>query len=50
MITVVAAALSATFSVASASMMPNETLTQRFAIRNMGSATARETRAAFVFN
>ncbi|MCA1594225.1 MAG: DUF11 domain-containing protein [Acidobacteria bacterium] len=49
-LTVVAAALAATSTVAQETVMPGETFTQRINVRNLGSATARQARADFVFN
>lgn len=49
-LTVVAAALSAVSNVTQEMVMPNETFTQRIAIRNQGSASARGARADFVFH
>jgi len=49
-LTVVAAALTAASNALQESVMPGETFTQRIAVRNQGSATARETRADFVFS
>jgi uncharacterized repeat protein (TIGR01451 family) len=49
-ISIVAAALSATSNVSSASVMPGETFTQTIAVRNNGSSVARNSRADFVFD
>jgi uncharacterized repeat protein (TIGR01451 family) len=49
-LTVVAAALAATSNVAQESVMPGDTFTQRISVRNQGSASARGTRADFVFS
>ncbi|MGB8507474.1 MAG: tetratricopeptide repeat protein, partial [Pyrinomonadaceae bacterium] len=49
-LTVVAAALAASSTVAQETVMPGETFTQRISVRNLGSATARTARADFVFN
>ncbi|HYE14367.1 MAG TPA: tetratricopeptide repeat protein [Pyrinomonadaceae bacterium] len=49
-LTVVAAALAAASNALQESVMPGDTFTQRISVRNQGSATARGTRADFVFN
>jgi uncharacterized repeat protein (TIGR01451 family) len=49
-LTVVAAALAASSNALQESVMPGDTFTQRISVRNQGSATARETRADFVFS
>ena len=49
-LTVVAAALAATSDVAQETVMPGDTFTQRISVRNQGSASARGTRADFVFS
>ena len=49
-LTVVAAALSANSGALQESVQPGETFTQRISVRNAGSASARQTRADFVFN
>jgi uncharacterized repeat protein (TIGR01451 family) len=49
-LTVVAAALAAVSNVAQETVMPGDTFTQRISVRNQGSASARATRADFVFN
>jgi len=49
-LTVVAAALAASSNALQESVMPGDTFTQRISVRNAGSATARQTRADFVFS
>lgn len=49
-LTVVAAALAAAANALQESVQPGDTFTQRISVRNQGSATARQTRADFVFN
>jgi uncharacterized repeat protein (TIGR01451 family) len=49
-LTVVAAALAAASNALQENVQPGETFTQRISVRNAGSATARQTRADFVFN
>ncbi|HZB47069.1 MAG TPA: hypothetical protein VE360_17555, partial [Pyrinomonadaceae bacterium] len=49
-LTVVAAALAAASNALQETVQPGDTFTQRISVRNAGSATARETRADFVFN
>jgi uncharacterized repeat protein (TIGR01451 family) len=49
-LTVVAAALAAASNALQENVQPGETFTQRISVRNQGSATARQTRADFVFN
>jgi uncharacterized repeat protein (TIGR01451 family) len=49
-LTVVAAALIAQTNVLQEAVQPGETFTQRISVRNQGSASARSTRADFVFN
>lgn len=49
-LTVVAAALAAASNALQESVQPGDTFTQRISVRNQGSATARVTRADFVFN
>jgi len=49
-LTVVAAALVAQSNVLQEAVQPGETFTQRISVRNQGSASARGTRADFVFN
>jgi uncharacterized repeat protein (TIGR01451 family) len=49
-LTVVAAALAAASNALQEAVQPGETFTQRISVRNAGSATARQTRADFVFN
>jgi uncharacterized repeat protein (TIGR01451 family) len=49
-LTVVAAALAAASNALQETVQPGETFTQRISVRNQGSATARQTRADFVFN
>ncbi len=49
-LTVVAAALAAVSNVAQETVMPGDTFTQRISVRNQGSASARATRADFVFS
>ena len=49
-LTVVAAALAAASNALQESVQPGDTFTQRISVRNQGSATARQTRADFVFN
>lgn len=49
-LTVVAAALAAASNALQETVQPGDTFTQRISVRNQGSATARETRADFVFN
>ena len=49
-ISVVAPALSANSNVSQASVMPGETFTQTIQVRNIGSTSARSSRADFVFN
>jgi uncharacterized repeat protein (TIGR01451 family) len=49
-LTVVAAALAATSDVQQETVMPGDTFTQRISVRNQGSASARGTRADFVFS
>ena len=49
-LTVVAAALAAASNALQESVQPGDTFTQRISVRNAGSATARQTRADFVFN
>ncbi|MCA1635738.1 MAG: DUF11 domain-containing protein, partial [Acidobacteria bacterium] len=49
-LTIVAAALSATSDVTQETVMPGDTFTQRISVRNLGSASARGTRADFVFS
>lgn len=49
-LTIVAAALNAQSNVLQQAVQPGDTFTQRIAVRNQGSATARQTRADFVFN
>jgi uncharacterized repeat protein (TIGR01451 family) len=48
--TVVAAALAAASNALQEAVQPGDTFTQRISVRNQGSATARVTRADFVFN
>jgi len=48
-LTVVAAALAAASNALQETVQPGETFTQRISVRNQGSATARVTRADFVF-
>jgi uncharacterized repeat protein (TIGR01451 family) len=49
-LTVVAAALAAASNALQETVQPGDTFTQRISVRNAGSATARQTRADFVFN
>jgi uncharacterized repeat protein (TIGR01451 family) len=49
-LTVVAAALAAASNALQETVQPGDTFTQRISVRNQGSATARVTRADFVFN
>ena len=49
-LTVVAAALAAASNTLQETVQPGDTFTQRISVRNAGSATARQTRADFVFN
>jgi uncharacterized repeat protein (TIGR01451 family) len=49
-LTVVAAALNAASNALQEAVQPGDTFTQRISVRNAGSATARTTRADFVFN
>lgn len=49
-LTVVAAALAAASNALQENVQPGDTFTQRISVRNQGSATARQTRADFVFN
>ncbi|HVF68128.1 MAG TPA: tetratricopeptide repeat protein [Pyrinomonadaceae bacterium] len=49
-LTVVAAALAAASNALQENVQPGDTFTQRISVRNAGSATARQTRADFVFN
>jgi uncharacterized repeat protein (TIGR01451 family) len=49
-LTVVAAALAAASNALQEAVQPGDTFTQRISVRNAGSATARQTRADFVFN
>jgi uncharacterized repeat protein (TIGR01451 family) len=49
-INVVAPALSANSNVSQASVMPGDTFTQTIQVRNVGSTSARSSRADFVFN
>jgi uncharacterized repeat protein (TIGR01451 family) len=49
-LTVVAAALAAASNALQETVQPGETFTQRISVRNQGSATAKVTRADFVFN
>jgi uncharacterized repeat protein (TIGR01451 family) len=49
-LTVVAAALAASSNALQETVQPGETFTQRISVRNQGSATAKVTRADFVFN
>ncbi|MFL6335131.1 MAG: tetratricopeptide repeat protein [Pyrinomonadaceae bacterium] len=49
-LTVVAAALAAASNALQEAVQPGDTFTQRISVRNQGSATARQTRADFVFN
>jgi uncharacterized repeat protein (TIGR01451 family) len=49
-LTVVAAALAASSNALQEGVQPGETFTQRISVRNQGSASARATRADFVFN
>jgi uncharacterized repeat protein (TIGR01451 family) len=49
-LTVVAASLAAASNALQETVQPGDTFTQRISVRNAGSATARQTRADFVFN
>jgi uncharacterized repeat protein (TIGR01451 family) len=49
-INVVAPALSASSNVSQSSVMPGDTFTQTILVRNVGSTSARSSRADFVFN
>ena len=49
-LTVVAAALAAASNALQETVQPGDTFTQRISVRNQGSATAKVTRADFVFN
>jgi uncharacterized repeat protein (TIGR01451 family) len=49
-LTVVAAALAASSGALQEAVQPGDTFTQRISVRNAGSASARSTRADFVFN
>ena len=49
-LTVVAAALNAASNALQENVQPGDTFTQRITVRNQGSATAKQTRADFVFN
>jgi uncharacterized repeat protein (TIGR01451 family) len=49
-LTVVAAALAAASNALQETVQPGDTFTQRISVRNQGSASARDTRADFVFN
>ena len=49
-LTVVAAALAAASNVGQETVMPGETFVQRISVRNLGSASARQARADFIFN
>lgn len=49
-LTVVAAALAASSNALQEGVQPGDTFTQRITVRNAGSASARSTRADFVFN
>jgi uncharacterized repeat protein (TIGR01451 family) len=50
LLTVVAASLTASSSVSDETVMPGGTFTQTISMRNLGSASARNARADFVFN